>query len=375
MACAPQQPADKSTTVAAPPRCRRAARQTGRLRKPPVRCFSLHRVFTIPRIRAMDRGRRQTRDDLCDNLKERTKMQPAAATPETMQPQILTATVEGIDALGGAPCCIAYALWQPQDKTPLGTVVAVHGLTRQKRDFDFVAAHLAREGWRVIAADAPGRGGSDWLKDAALYDLEVYADIFTGFMKGMGLDSAHWIGTSMGGLIAMTMAEKGNAAMLQSLTLVDITPAPNAAGLARIAQYVTETMPVFSSRAQYAELLKLNLPLGDDVPEEVWEHYAQHQLVETQGGLTFHFDPLIARAARPALEKGVDLSSGMAKISCPVALVAGGVSDLCTAAEIDALKAGHPEARVHIRAGAGHVPALEDAATQHFIAHFIDGAQ
>ncbi|HBZ45056.1 MAG TPA: alpha/beta hydrolase, partial [Maritimibacter sp.] len=39
-------------------------------------------------------------------------------------------------------------------------VIALAGLTRTHRDFDFLAPHL--EGVRLIRPDYRGRGGSDW---------------------------------------------------------------------------------------------------------------------------------------------------------------------------------------------------------------------
>ncbi|TAL33291.1 MAG: alpha/beta fold hydrolase, partial [Alphaproteobacteria bacterium] len=156
------------------------------------------------------------------------------------------------------PITLAYADWQPEDAYR-GTVVAVHGLTRQKRDFDFVAATLAKNGYQVLAVDAPGRGGSTWLGDPNLYNLDFYADVFVAFLKHMGLTRPHWLGTSMGGLIALKMAEKGKANMFRSLTLVDITHKPARAGLDRIMGYITEDLPVFSSPDQYLEIIKKNL--------------------------------------------------------------------------------------------------------------------
>ena len=41
-------------------------------------------------------------------------------------------------------------------------VVCVHGLTRNGRDFDALAAALS-DRFRVICPDLPGRGESDWL--------------------------------------------------------------------------------------------------------------------------------------------------------------------------------------------------------------------
>lgn len=271
------------------------------------------------------------------------------------------------------PITLAYTDWQPEDAYR-GTVVAVHGLTRQKRDFDFVAATLAKNGYQVLAVDAPGRGGSTWLGDPNLYNLDFYADVFVAFLKHMGLTRPHWLGTSMGGLIALKMAEKGKANMFRSLTLVDITHKPNRAGLARIQGYITEDLPVFSSPDQYLEIIKKNLPLGDATPDYVWKHYVIHQLKKVPNGFVFHFDPKIARRALEDFKNPLDLTEGMKKIECPLALVAGGISDICTKAEIDDLKALQPGLSLHMCPTAGHVPALADAASQQFIYKIISSA-
>lgn len=273
---------------------------------------------------------------------------------------------------GGKPVPLCYAEWEPIDMYK-GTVVAVHGLTRQKRDFDYIATTLANNGYKVLAVDAPGRGGSGKMYDPNAYNLDVYADIFALFMKLLSLQRVHWIGTSMGGLIAMKMGEKGLAAKLRSLTLVDITHKPNHAGCIRLTGYITENLPTFASVDQYIEILKKNLPIGR-VPEYVWRHYAQYQLKKTGDAYTFHFDPKIARMAIAGLKAGIDVSAGLKKIDCPVALVAGGKSDLCTVAEIADLKALKPDLKLFIDDEAGHVPALADSAAQQFIYNFVSNS-
>lgn len=248
----------------------------------------------------------------------------------------------------------------------IGTVVYVHGLTRQKRDADYIGAFLASQGYDFYSVDAPGRGGSSGFDDADDYSVLVYSDIFKIFLEQMKLPSVHWLGTSMGGLIAMVMALKGDAGFFKSLTLNDITHKPNGVALKRIAGYLSETLPVFAARTEYEAILRQNLPLGP-VPEEVWQHYTQHQLRETPDGFIYHYDPKLARRAVVDLQSDIDLSAALPLIPCPVALIAGGVSDLCTPQEIEDFKALRPDAKIHVVPGAGHVPALADDATQQFI--------
>jgi len=257
----------------------------------------------------------------------------------------------------------------PDGLAPRGDIVAVHGLTRQKRDFDFLAEALAAQGWRFFAFDAPGRGDSPHLPPEE-YHLARYAEMFAQMLEKVFTRPVHWIGTSMGGLIALEMSAQDKAAQIASLTLVDITHRPHPAACARIADYVVEDLPVLPSIEAYLEVLKINLPMGN-VSDAVWRHYAEHQLRRTEAGYVFHFDPKIARLAAPVLRAGIDITAGVEKLACPLALIAGGKSDLCTAQEIADLKALRPDLALHICPDAGHIPALADAETQGFVAQFI----
>lgn len=268
-------------------------------------------------------------------------------------------------AYDGHDVSLCYAYWAPVGALK-DTVVAVHGLTRQKRDFDYIARFLAQHGYAVYAVDAPGRGGSDWMKNPDDYSLWVFADIFAAFLKQMGFSRIPWIGTSMGGLLALTMAMKSYGHYFKSVTLIDITHKPNRAALDRIIGYLPDTLPVLENPKQYENILRQNLPLGD-VPDEVWGHYAAHMLKKVPGGWTFHFDPKMVPRAKADLKTDIDIAEGVKKLECPLALVAGGVSDLCTPKEIEDLRALRPDLKLHVVPKAGHVPALTDDATQQFI--------
>lgn len=281
----------------------------------------------------------------------------------------VTSAQHGIAAAGDIT--LVYTLFEPQGSAK-GNVICVHGLTRQKRDFDFIASSLTAHGYRVFSFDAPGRGESSHLPPE-LYDLAYYADIFAAALTALSINHPHWIGTSMGGLIALTMAAKGYAQNFASLTLVDITHKPNAAACARIADYVVEDLPILQSVEQYLEIQKINLPLGN-VSEDVWQHYAEHQLRPADGGYKFHFDPKIARRAQPALRHPIDITAGVTALTCPLSLIAGGKSDLCTKAEVEDLMKLRADLALHICPDAGHIPALADEPTQKFVLDFIDHA-
>ena len=273
----------------------------------------------------------------------------------------------------GFPCRIAATRCDPPVGVVRGTVLAVHGLTRQKRDFDDMAIYLAQAGYRVWSIDVPGRGGSSWLPSSQHYDINTYARIIAALIDQQAWGRVHWVGSSMGGLIALALAGQGRGDIMRSLTLVDVTHKPSAEACARIAGYLPDTLPLITDRAAYLAFVKQNLPLGN-VSDAVWSRFADHQLVAVPGGYTPHFDPALVPLAKQALAQGIDMTDGLRAVTCPIALVAGGKSDLCTQAEIDDLCAVVGALRVYICADAGHIPALADEASNAFIRTFIDGA-
>jgi pimeloyl-ACP methyl ester carboxylesterase len=95
-----------------------------------------------------------------------------------------------------------YAPGAGQTKLP---VIAIHGLTRNSADFDFIAPELARAGRRVLAVDVRGRGLSDRAPDPMTYQPLVYAKDVLALMEQAGIERAVFLGTSMGGLITMAL--------------------------------------------------------------------------------------------------------------------------------------------------------------------------
>ena len=80
-----------------------------------------------------------------------------------MKPRLREVPVLGRDGFRR----LAYAEWGSPSAER--TVVCVHGVSRNGRDFDALARDLAERGARVICPDLPGRGRSDWLASPAHY--------------------------------------------------------------------------------------------------------------------------------------------------------------------------------------------------------------
>src|SRR2546422_5717725 len=98
---------------------------------------------------------------------------------------------------------IAYLEWgDPRNRDVL---VCVHGLTRSAQDFDSLARELCGQ-FRVVCPDVAGRGDSDRLADPMLYAVPQYVADMVTLIARLDVESVHWVGTSMGGLIGMALA-------------------------------------------------------------------------------------------------------------------------------------------------------------------------
>src|SRR5258708_28518278 len=83
-------------------------------------------------------------------------------------------------------------------------VVLLHGYNHHAEAWIRNIGPLAAAGWRVIALDLPGFGRSG--VPAMRYSLPGYAGFLVDFLDTLGVGSAHLVGSSMGGAIALRMA-------------------------------------------------------------------------------------------------------------------------------------------------------------------------
>src|SRR5512141_2094602 len=128
---------------------------------------------------------------------------------------------------------VVYDEWGAPDNPAV--VICVHGVGRNARDFDDLAAALAPT-HRTLAVDMPGRGRSDWLADPNDYVFPTYLTVLTALIARSGAETVDWIGTSMGGLLGITMAALPRSPVAR-LVVNDVGPTIEPAALERIAAY------------------------------------------------------------------------------------------------------------------------------------------
>ena len=250
---------------------------------------------------------------------------------------------------------IAYTDWG--DPAAERVVVCVHGLTRNGRDFDRLAEHLAGRGARVVCPDIVGRGRSDWLANPAGYtDPQYFADM-TALIARLGAAEIDWVGTSMGGLIGMVMAALPNTP-IRRLVLNDVGPFVPKASLERIGDYVGRD-PIFEDVASVEAYLRFLYTGFGVLPDECWRAMAEHgHRMRSDGRLGLSYDPAIGNALKAGPVNDVMLWPLWSQIRCPVLALRGADSDLLLAETAGEMAKHGPKAQVVEIPGTAHAPSL-----------------
>jgi pimeloyl-ACP methyl ester carboxylesterase len=118
-------------------------------------------------------------------------------------------------SLPGGPT-VNYREWGRPDGA---VVLLLHGLTVSGRSWQNVAPVLG-ENFRVVAPDARGHGGSQWMRD---YSFELMRDDVVKLMEQLGILAAIVMGHSMGALTAYELAAT-RPELIRLLVLEEMPP-------------------------------------------------------------------------------------------------------------------------------------------------------
>lgn len=297
----------------------------------------------------------------------------SSATPHTAASarHVLCARPEGLKRM-------AYRHWGP---TPSGgssdgvrpAVLCVHGLSRNSHDFDGLAPVLAKAGRSVLAVDVLGRGASDWLADSSGYQVPNYVGDMTALIARAGTDQVDWVGTSMGGLIAMVIAASP-LSPIRRLVLNDVGPFVPKAALARIAAYTTAPAPTFASLAEAeAHYREIHADFGP-MSDADWAAFARHSTVplnDGSGRWRRHQDPAIGDPMKGVEAADLDLWMLWDMIRCPVLVLRGARSDLLTTETVAEMQRRGPGCTVHEVPDVGHAPMFTTAEINGVVAAFL----
>jgi pimeloyl-ACP methyl ester carboxylesterase len=254
------------------------------------------------------------------------------------------------------------------------TLVCVHGLSRQGRDFDTLARDLTSH-YRVVCPDVVGRGRSDRLADPMGYVIPTYVADMVTLVARLDVDQVDWVGTSMGGLIGLGLASLPGSPV-RKLVLNDVGPTVEPVAIERIKTYLGLPVTWKDEQEAAAALWSVSQGFGPHTPDE-WLELTRPQLVPAPGGgVMSHYDLAIAapvRAMTPEMLKAAEAMTWQAyeRIRCPTLLLRGKDSDLLLPATATAMTERGPKARLVEFAGVGHAPTLVAAEQRAVVRQFL----
>lgn len=243
----------------------------------------------------------------------------------------------------------------PGDRPPL---LLLHGLTRNCRDFEDVAARYAGD-WRVLAVDFRGRGLSDPDPNSANYQPRTYAMDALQLLDELGVEQAVFLGTSLGGLVTMVAATVQPERIAGAL-LNDIGPEIVPDGIERIRTYVGKPALFRDWEDAAAQLRARSGDVHPSYGEAEWLRFARRIARQTERGVEFDYDMRIAEPFEAgetgAIADGWPFYRALA--GRPVLVLRGETSDLLSNSTLERMASEIPDVEVVTVPNVGHAPDL-----------------
>lgn len=226
-------------------------------------------------------------------------------------------------------------------------VVFLHGVGGNRRNWASQLPAFARY-FRVVALDARGYGDSeDYDGDLSISD---YADDVVRVLDHLGVDSAHIVGLSMGGNVAMQCA-LDHPARVRSLVLCDTD---------RGMQHISEEERLEFLRLRRDPLLS-GRKLHEIAPALVDSLAGPHATLEAREVLRESLLRLHKDMYVKSVEATVtfDITASVHRIACPTLVVVGEMDRLTPVSESEAICREIRGSRLVVIPRAGHIANVE----------------
>lgn len=224
-----------------------------------------------------------------------------------------------------------------------------HGFGQTRHAWDESAATLAHAGWHCLTTDARGHGESGW-RDDGCYDYAQFVDDLAGIVRSTA-QLPILIGASMGGLLGLS-AQALHAPLFRALVLVDITPRWEAAGIARILDFMRAHPQGFANLDEATDAIALYLPHRAERyrNDRTRPQRLRQMLVAGEDGrLRWRWDPRLLDFvdAQSELQQTALLEAAR-RIRVPTLLISGAQSDVVSHSTIAEFLEHVPHAQ-HVR--------------------------
>ena len=279
--------------------------------------------------------------------------------PTAQQPTSKFLTVNGLR--------LHYLEWGGSDAPP---IVCVHGYTSSAEAFNAPSRHF-QDRFHILAPDVRGHGESAWSPAGAYQYTDQVGDL-VALVDQLGLPPFVLIGTSMGGIIAMTYAAE-RADRLRGLVINDIGPDPEP-GSQRITGLVGSRPASFASLDAAMSYRRHVSPIVAGRSLEDQRELALGVLRQRpDGSWGWKIDPayIEQRVARGAPPRPL-LWPGLATLPIPTLVVWGTDSDVLSEAQATRMVETLPRGGLVAIRNVGHAPTLTEPASLATLERFFD---
>jgi pimeloyl-ACP methyl ester carboxylesterase len=253
-----------------------------------------------------------------------------------------------------------YARVYPGPEPSARTVLCLHGLTRNSRDFEDLAPHLQRR-FRVVVPDVRGRGLSARDPNPQNYQPAIYLQDILTLLDAVDAQRVAVIGTSMGGMLAMMMAV-GHRDRVSAVVLNDMGPEVDPTGLERIKGYAGRLPSPKNWDEAIAQTRSMFGNAWPNLSSERWSALTRRGYREDEkGGLSVDADPMIGEMLRAAPAATANLWPFWKSMrGIPILAIRGAQSDILSGATFAKMKTENPDLVQLEVAQRGHVPLLDE---------------
>lgn len=263
-----------------------------------------------------------------------------------------------------------YRTYGERNRQP--PVLCLPGLTRNSRDFHSLARLIAAEHW-VICPDFRGRGRSDRDPNYLNYVPRTYVSDIVALMDSLQMDPAVFIGTSLGGIVAM-ITRAAHPDRVAAVVLNDIGPEINPAGLERIRSFAGQQPPVASWREAAEQAKATHGAALPGLNHEEWQAFARNLYREDEGGTpVLDMDPKIGDASREApVAAGDPWAIWKPMDGIPTLVLRGETSDILSFETVLRMQATHAQLAAVTVPDRGHAPLLDEPVALRAITRFLE---
>jgi pimeloyl-ACP methyl ester carboxylesterase len=235
-----------------------------------------------------------------------------------------------------------------------GLVFLLHGGGQTRHSWRTLAHRLAAMGWCATTLDARGHGDSSW-DPAGNYTIEAMAiDLEECFA---GQEPPVVIGASLGGLAGL-IAVGERKVPARALVLVDVTPAVEAKGAARIRSFMSAHLGGFESLADVQKAISAYKPRSGEQSATSSSRGLLNVVRQREDGRWYwHWDPamLIGRDAAEPFHETERMYRAARSVTVPTLLIRGKLSDVVSPEAAQEFLKVAPNARLVDVSDASHM--------------------